>query len=322
MLAIVLLRRASARVRWRVLAALIGVGAAAEGLAGAPAEAVLAGAALCLLAGVAGQAALTLGAAATRRTALALIGIGTLLMPARAWIGAVPPLNPLSVAVVSSVPLGPLAVGADERGAALLRALGRVGPVALLDAVPTRGPATDRLVLFQPRALSPAELVAIDGWVRRGGRALVLADPQFDWPRPFPFGDPRNPQATSLLDPLLEHWGARLELDDPAAARPNDAALPSPGELRALTPACRPLAGQRALRCAVGEGVALVVADADWLDPAGWPARPARREQLARAIRSGRIDPPGWGPAAELLIGLLLFAAVLRTGREDKKNIQ
>ena len=244
------LGRAARGERWRAVAALVGMGAVAEAIAGRPGEAVLAGAALCLLAALVADAAARVARAGLRRALFALLVLAALLLPSRAILRAVPPLHPLSVAVLSSVPLGPVASGSDEAGERLLSVLRGVGPVTLLDSMPDAGPGTDRLLLLQPRRLSPAELVAIDAWARRGGRTLVLADPHLDWERPFPLGDPRNPVAASLLDPLLEHWGARLELEDRAAARPNGLALPSPGEWRPLSADCRPC--RVSGRCAAG----------------------------------------------------------------------
>ncbi len=308
--------------RWLAVATLAAVGGLDEAVAAVPLEAVLAGAISCLLLALAAEAVGRVTGAGPRRALFATLTLATLLLPVRVLLRAVPPLRPISVAVLSSVPLGPVASGADGAGGELMEVLRRVGPVTLLDTVPEAGPDADRLLLLQPRHLSPEELVAIDGWVRRGGWALVLADPRLDWARPFPLGDPRNPQATSLLDPLLEHWGARLELEDPTAGRADDLALPSPGELRPLSSACRAVRRQRAVRCRVGRGKALVVADADWLDPGRWPARAGRPDEVRRALRSLRLDRPRGGPPLALGIGLLLLIAAMgRTRVVVKKNM-
>ena len=92
----------------------------------------------------------------------------------------------------------------------------RVRPLDVLDEA---GLASGRLLLLaQPRVLAPVELVALDAWVRGGGRALILTDPLLLWPSALPIGDVRRPPAIGLLGPLLAHWG--LALDPPAEARP------------------------------------------------------------------------------------------------------
>src|SRR5687768_16778288 len=51
----------------------------------------------------------------------------------------------------------------------------RLRPLDTLDAASLAG--LDHLMLAQPRALSPAENVALDAWVRDGGKLLLFADP-------------------------------------------------------------------------------------------------------------------------------------------------
>lgn len=70
------------------------------------------------------------------------------------------------------------------------------------------------LLMAQPRPLSPAENVALDRWVRNGGRVLLFADPMLTAPSAYPIGDRRRPQDVVLISPLLRHWGLRLEFDD------------------------------------------------------------------------------------------------------------
>src|SRR5690606_120191 len=71
----------------------------------------------------------------------------------------------------------------------------------------------DVLLLAQPRALSPAENVALDAWVRDGGRLLLFADPMLTGPTRFAIGDRRRPQDVILLSPILTHWGLELQFD-------------------------------------------------------------------------------------------------------------
>jgi hypothetical protein len=135
----------------------------------------------------------------------------------------------------------------------------------------------DTLLLAHPRALAPAELVALDGWVRDGGRAVILADGLLSWHPAYPLGDARNPPVTSLLTPLLTHWGLRLDAPPGLASRVervNDAgerlALLSAGRFVREGGTCALSAQGRIARCAIGRGRAVLVADADWLQAALW----------------------------------------------------
>lgn len=143
-------------------------------------------------------------------------------------------------------------------------------------------------VLVQPRALMPQELVALDGFVRGGGRLLLFADPQLEWPAGMGLGDPAGPLRSSLVSPLLAHWG--LELTDPGIDRVrlanSGAVLVHPGRFGELPgksgdASCRIADSGYTARCTVGRGRAVVVADADLLDPdvLGVPGDSARANQ-------------------------------------------
>lgn len=150
-----------------------------------------------------------------------------------------------------------------------------------IDAATLRG--LDALVLAQPRLLQPTELVALDGWIRQGGRAVIFADPLLMWPSALPLGDPRRAPLTSLLDPLLLHWGLRLE----PVARGGDGidrrvlagghVLIMAGASRfapqGRTPCTFAERGLMAL-CPIGKGKVRLVADADLLDDRLWLADP------------------------------------------------
>lgn len=151
-------------------------------------------------------------------------------------------------------------------------------PVDLLDAK-TLGRGR-LLFLAQPQRLAPAELAALDGWIRAGGRALILTDPMLAWPSELPPGDIRRPPRVGLLAPLLGHW--RLALEPPAkssevAARWNGRRilLDSPGHLRSGSPAC--IVGEEGWTalCRLGRGTARLVADADLMRDSLWTSRAA-----------------------------------------------
>ncbi|MEI6642360.1 MAG: hypothetical protein WCL10_10000 [Novosphingobium sp.] len=142
------------------------------------------------------------------------------------------------------------------------------------------------LIVAQPRPLEPAENVALDAWVRRGGHLLLFADPLLTEESRFALGDPRRPADTVLLEPILAHWGLVLRLD-PGAARENaGGGLPVslPGTLTArpgAAPECRIDRAGLLAECCIGAGKALILADAALLEPVEGTAAAVR----ARALR-------------------------------------
>lgn len=178
-------------------------------------------------------------------------------------------------------------------------------PVDHIDGASLRG--LDTLILAQPRLLQPAELVALDGWIRRGGRAVIFADPLLAWPSVLPLGDRRRAPLTSLLDPLLLHWGLRLE---PVTHGRDgvDRRMLSSGHVLMMAGASHfvpegktscTLAddGLMAL-CPIGKGRVRLVADADLLDERLWLANPRwadRQEAYASDVvpllKSWAADP-------------------------------
>lgn len=169
--------------------------------------------------------------------------------------------------------------------------LDAAGPTRLVDSVidspPPRGGA---LFLAHPRAVSPQELVAIDRFVREGGRAVILADALTSWPMRHPLGDPRNPPITSLLTPLLDHWGVALDAVAATDRRPVpidiDGArlrLVTAGRFGHLPSACRAYADARVAFCRIGRGTAWLVGDADLLFGPLWQPAPRWAAHLRRA---------------------------------------
>ena len=139
------------------------------------------------------------------------------------------------------------------------------------------------LLMIQPRALAPRELVQLDDWVRGGGTAIIFADPALDWPSDYPLGDQRRPLFTSLLNPLFRHWGVELALpvadDDNADVATNAGeyalSLKSPGILVVaknpkVAARCSIRRDEFIAYCAVGKGRALIVADVDMLHESSW----------------------------------------------------
>lgn len=138
------------------------------------------------------------------------------------------------------------------------------------------------LLIAQPRGMAAAELAAIDHWVRRGGQALILADPLLRWPSPLPLGDRRRAPPVSLLGPLLDHWGLRLlpveQMGERRHFLPDGSLLTSMGASRfdIRSASCRGEASGLIARCRIGSGTAVLVADADMIDDRLWLADPDR----------------------------------------------
>lgn len=143
------------------------------------------------------------------------------------------------------------------------------------------------LLLAQPRAFSPTELVQLDSWVRKGGRILILADPALQWGSLYPLGDKRRPLFTSMLSPLFAHWGLELVLPiadaEPMAIRKIgklSIRTQTPGEWlkigRGGSARCALEEGGLLADCKVGKGRALLIADADLLDTVYWEGRGMR----------------------------------------------
>lgn len=135
----------------------------------------------------------------------------------------------------------------------------------------------DYLLMAQPRGLAPEENVALDDWVRAGGRLLLLADPMMTGHSHYPLGDRRRPQDTALLSPILAHWGlellfdadqaegadVRVDVGDSASIPVNRAGRFG---MRNSNAACSLKAAEILAFCSIGEGQAVILADAALLD--------------------------------------------------------
>lgn len=181
----------------------------------------------------------------------------------------------------------------------VLRGRGQVRPLDTVagpdGALPL--PADAMLVLAQPFPFSPDEYVALDDWVRDGGRALLFADPMLTFDSVFAIGDRRRPQDIVKLDPVLLRWGLRLERDE--GARPGEHAVEAmggqipvnlPGRFTAQSGSgCAVEAGGLVAECAIGKGRVLAVADAALLESES--NGDSRRDALLRLLdRLGNAD--------------------------------
>lgn len=175
---------------------------------------------------------------------------------------------------------------------------GGIVPLDVLAAPGQLGPlgGLQQLVIAQPRPLSPDENVALDRWVRQGGRVLLLADPALTEDSGFAIGDRRRPQSSVLLSPILKRWGLDLIFDDGQvmAARSvtfKDSAVPVilPGKFIASDPrACRVQAEGVIAVCTIGRGQVVAVADASVLERSD---ADGTRAAAFRALLSAAFNP-------------------------------
>ncbi len=170
-----------------------------------------------------------------------------------------------------------------------------IGPIKPLDTLEHLSPDLKRLVIAQPRPLSPAENVALDNWVRGGGQLLLLADPLLTEESRYPLGDQRRPQDVVLLSPILTRWGLELTFDEaqPAGLRviaAGDTAIPVDltGAWRTTNPQCRLEVGVLAV-CRVGQGRVLALADAATMAASDGEA--VRQPALAGLLRRAFANP-------------------------------
>jgi hypothetical protein len=154
--------------------------------------------------------------------------------------------------------------------------------IRAIDLVSAKTLGRDIAILAQPRRLSPIELVAFDKWVRRGGRAMVFADPELLGSSSYPLGDNRRAPPVMLLDPLFKHWGVELGDSDKVVrtatqggtkvAFAGAASWTFGANCAAIIP--------EAIECRIGKGRVILIGDADMLD--------------ARLWREQRADNPTW----------------------------
>ena len=160
-------------------------------------------------------------------------------------------------------------------------------PLDVLDDESLAG--ISHLLLAQPRPLAPEENVALDKWVRGGGRLLLFADPMLTAHSDYPLGDRRRPQDVVLLSPILRHWGLELLLDpaqEQDERRLRSGALTVAVEMAghfALLPGgeCALTAEDVLATCKLGRGRVTILADAAMLDEAHGQDEQPRNAALA-----------------------------------------
>ncbi|HVR90922.1 MAG TPA: ABC transporter [Novosphingobium sp.] len=147
--------------------------------------------------------------------------------------------------------------------------LARYGTIEPLDTLSGLD-RVDRLVMAQPRPLSPDENVALDNWVRAGGHLVLFADPLLTEESAYALGDRRRPQDVVMLSPILRRWGLELLFDEvqPAGERLIEGLPVNLAGRLAPVPAaaCRSRAEGIVVSCMVEKGRVTVLADAAVLE--------------------------------------------------------
>ena len=148
---------------------------------------------------------------------------------------------------------------------------GAIVPLDRLDASDKALAELRLIIMPQPRALAPAENVALDGWVRGGGHLLIFADPMLTQDSAFGLGDKRRPMDVANPAALFRHWGLAMTLDPKQSAgerigRAFDISFPVnlAGLIVAVRgpKACRVINRGLAAACGIGKGRVIIVADA------------------------------------------------------------
>jgi hypothetical protein len=159
--------------------------------------------------------------------------------------------------------------GLEGGGSPALQALEkryRVVPISVTDPAELK---QSRLLLMAHPLAQPAEaLVALDQWVRQGGRLLLLADPALDWHSERPLGHALRPPPGFADTGLLRHWGLRLDMPEERGPKQRELGAykiltGSPGDLSGK---CEIARDGLVAHCRIGKGQATIVADADFLN--------------------------------------------------------
>lgn len=134
----------------------------------------------------------------------------------------------------------------------------------------------DRLLVAQPRALTAADNVALDRWVRAGGRLLLVLDPMMTEHSAYAVGDARRFNDVALVPPVLARWGLAMRHSEDGMAREIIfEGVPIPvadyGTLRITGSSsggarCTLKAADVVAHCRLGAGEMLVIADAAFLN--------------------------------------------------------
>lgn len=157
--------------------------------------------------------------------------------------------------------------GLDAPPSPLLKALEERFTVRAVDG-PEQLRPMGLLLAVQPQAMTAERLVALDKWVRKGGRLMLLADPRLSWESSRPLGDRFRPPAEFPDSGLLQRWGLTLapgSVEGETRVRlsaTQELTVETAGVLTASGGSCKVDQGLLAV-CSIGRGTVFVLADAD-----------------------------------------------------------
>jgi hypothetical protein len=174
--------------------------------------------------------------------------------------------------------------GLDQPRTPLLEELEKSFEVQPVDGPEQLAPG-GLLLAVQPQALTAERLVALDRWVRNGGRLLLLADAHLSFESERPLGDRFRPPYSYADTGLLDHWGlelteerdTRLEQVEVDLGGGTATSIAGVGRLELRKGSCTLSPTAAAARCALGRGQVIVVADADF----AMSPEPGRKDQQA-----------------------------------------
>lgn len=153
----------------------------------------------------------------------------------------------------------------------------------------------EQIAIIQPRALTPQDNVALDDWVRAGGRVLLVLDPMLSGNYRFAVGDPRRPIDVALIPPVVERWGLTIaaregqdpdlrkvlyEADQPDGPYILRSLAGEISEVEGADPDCDFYAERIVAQCRVGEGLVTLAADAASFEFGIAPFDPLKRMQV------------------------------------------
>lgn len=98
--------------------------------------------------------------------------------------------------------------------------LSPVDTLALQDGLTGDAPKTDplagieRLLIVQPRGISPEDNAALDRWVRKGGKLFIALDPLLTNTYSVSIADPRHPSASAQIPAVVRRWGLGMKYDE------------------------------------------------------------------------------------------------------------
>jgi hypothetical protein len=204
------------------------------------------------------------------------------------------------LALLTSLPIAfGESFGLDQQRSPLLDELEASFSVRPVDG-PEQLRAGGLLLAIQPQALTAERLVALDKWVRGGGRLLLLADAHLGFESGRPLGDRFRPPYSYPDTGLLAHWGlvltsdrdSRMEQVEVDLGGGTKKRIAGMGRLERKGGSCVLTPAGEAARCPIGKGQVIVVADADFaMSPEAGRDDQKAVVRLLRELEGQRTNP-------------------------------